>query len=211
VNYSFSRGVHVAHFYTSFSEQKEVALPFLREGLQQSEHCLVTVCDHSPDDWYLELQSYGVDVAGERQSGALLVLDEAQSRSPDEFNSIRLARDLWRMIQDLLTRFTGVRLTREVPWWGDGVLAVDHLCQMETTGSLLFEDTDVRALCQYDLVKHSPALVHTALRTHPVVIVGDKMQANPFYEVESILVNEPFHYDSNASDEDIARMLAALR
>jgi len=211
VNDSFSRGIHVAQFYTSFSEQKEVALPFLRDGLHQSEHCLVTVCDHSPDDWYLELQAYGVDVARERQCGALLVLDEAQARSPGEFNSMRLARDLWRVIQDQLTRFNGVRLTREVPWQGDGVLAVDHLCQMEVTGSLLFEDTDVRALCQYDLTRHPPAVVHTALRTHSVVIVGAKMWANPFYEAENILANEPFHYESNASDQDVAKMLAALR
>ena len=164
MEYSFHRGIHVAHFFTSFSEQKEVALPFLREGLGHSEHCLFTVCDHSPDDWYLELQAYGVDVANERQRGALLVLDEAQTRSPGEFNSIRLARDLWRMIQDLLTRFTGVRLAREVPWQGDGALSVDQLCQMEAAGSLLFEDADVRALCQYDLNKHPPAVVHTALR-----------------------------------------------
>jgi hypothetical protein len=211
VEYSFSRGIHVAHFYSSFSEQKEVGLPFLREGLDLSEHCLFTVCDHSPDDWYFELQAYGVDVANERQRGALLVLDEAQTRSSGEFNSIRLARDLWRMIQDLLTRFNGVRLAREVPWQGDGALTVDHLCQMETAGSLLFEDADVRALCQYDLDQHPPAVIHTALRTHPVVIVGGRMQPNPFYEVESIVANEPFYYGSNASDEDVAKMLGALR
>ena len=210
MEYSFNRGIHVAHFFTSFSEQKEVALPFLSEGLRHAEHCLLTVCDHSPDDWYLELQAYGVDVASERQRGALLVLDEGQTRSPGEFNSIRLARDLWRVIQDLLTRFAGVRLAREVPWQGDGMLAVDHLCQMEAAGSLLFEDADVRALCQYDLTKHPPAVVHTALRTHSVVIAGRKMQANPFYEVKSILANEPFDYASTASAEDVAMMLRAL-
>jgi len=211
VKYSFDRGIHVAHFFTSFSEQKEVALPFLREGLGHSEHCLFTVCDHSPDDWYLELQAYGVDVAGECQRGALLVLEEAQARSRGEFNAIRLARDLWRLIRNLLKRFTGVRLAREVPWQGDGMLTVAQQCQMEAAGSLLFEDADVRALCQYDLNKHPPEIVHTALRTHPMVIVGGTMRANPFHDVERILANEPFDYESTASAHDVAKMLKALR
>src|SRR3954451_12089852 len=52
-------GAHVCHFFSTYAEQKEVVLPFLLHGLQANENCLFTTCDHSPDDWFFELQAYG--------------------------------------------------------------------------------------------------------------------------------------------------------
>src|SRR6476661_3292312 len=92
------RGAHVCHFFSTYAEQKEVLLPFLVHGLQAREHCLFTTCDHSPDDWFFELQAYGVDVQAMRDSGALVILEEEKTRLPGKFNAIKLATGLWRMV-----------------------------------------------------------------------------------------------------------------
>jgi hypothetical protein len=203
----FERGTHVCHLFRSFSEQKGVALPFIRGGLRHGEHCFFTTVEHSPDEWYLELQAFGIDVQAEREKGALLVVSEEQARPPGDFNAIRLARGLWGMIEELLVNFTGVRLAREVPWASGSALTLEQLCQMEVTGSLLFEGTDVRALCQFDLNRHHPAAIHTALRTHPSVILDGRLFSNPFYEAKQILENEPLSYHSGADAETVAEML----
>ena len=41
-----------------------------------------------------------------------------------------------------------------------------------------YDDTVV---CTYDLARFSAPVVMEILRTHPMVIVGDVMQENPFY------------------------------
>jgi hypothetical protein len=206
--FDFEGGTHVCHFFRSFSEQKEVALPFIREGLLNGAHCFFTTVEHSPGEWYFELQAFGIDVQTEREKGALLVISEEQVRPSGDFNAIRLARDLWAMTQQLLVNFTGVRLAREVPWSADSALPIDHLCQMEATGSLLFEETDVMALCQFDLNRHPPPAIHTALKTHPYVILAGRLYSNPFYEARHILANEPTSYQSNADSGTVEEMLS---
>jgi hypothetical protein len=79
---------------------------------------------------------------------------------------------------------------------------------MEATGSLLFEETAVRALCQFDLNHHSSSAIHTALRTHPHVILDGRLYSNPFYEAKQIFDNEPISYASNADSEMVQEMLS---
>ena len=204
------RGAHVCHFFSTFAEQKEVILPFLLHGLQANESCLFTTCDHSPDDWFFELQAYGVDVQAMRDSGALVILEEEMTRMPGPFNAIRMAKSVWGMVEGLLREFPGVRLVREVPWEG-GALSVPDLCHMEVTGSLVIENMNVRSLCQYDLGRHPAPVLHTALRTHPLVIVAGELHKNPFYEARRILDNEPHSFGSNAKDDEIRTMLGSFR
>ena len=205
------RGAHVCHLFDGYAEQKQILLPFIRNGLRTQEHCLFTICDRSPDDWYLELQAYGVDVAAELDKHALVVIEEEKVRPPGEFNAIRLARGLWGMLSGLLAEFSGVRLAREVPWLEDAALSVPDLCHMEAAGTLLFQSSDIRSLCQYDLNRHAPAVIHTALRTHPFVVFAGSLHANPFYEVPQILANEPGSFQSDADANTVTTMLGSFR
>ena len=205
------RGAHVCHFFSTDAEKKAVVLPFLLHGLQANEHCLFTTCDHSPDDWFFELQAYGVDVQAMRDRGALVILEEQKTRVPGPFNAIRLAKNVWGMVDGLLRAFSGVRLVREVPWAEGGALSVADLCHMEATWSLLIENSNVRSLCQYDLRHHPAPVIHTALRTHSLVIVDGTLYKNPFYDAPNILANEPDLFESNARDDEVREMLGRFR
>ncbi len=140
-----------------------------------------------------------------------MILDEEQVRPPGEFNALAMARELWKLIERLLVNFAGIRLVREAPWARESALPVNQLCQMEATGSILFDDTDVRALCLYDLNRHTPAVIHTALRTHPLVILEGRGHSNPYYDVPRILENEPHLFNSEADGATVATMLMRLR
>ena len=116
------------------------------------------------------------------------------------------ARRLWQLIDGKLEHFAGVRLAADMRWTKE-YLPTPGLCHWEATANLIFEDVDVRTICQYDLAYHSPAEINAALRTHPVVIYAGRPLLNPYYEAQTILDNEPF---LNASDADAATIEAML-
>jgi chemotaxis family two-component system sensor kinase Cph1 len=205
-----SRGAHVCHLFESRDEQREVTLRFIEEGLGRGEYCLHVTSDPSVDDWFNALQASGIDVVTERLRGALEVLPALDWYLATDFGSITHARRLWRTIESKLMHFAGVRRTADMRWTVDN-LAADELCHWEATANVVLEDAEVRAICQYDLGYHSPAEIHAALRTHPVVIYDGRPQPNPYYEAPAILANEPFLNASDAESATIEAMLWTFR
>jgi len=190
-------------------DQKDVLLPFCRQGLKNNEFCSLTVAPETVDDWAIELQAYGIDVQGEQDRGALLL--KAIAAPTADFRPVRQAGELWRIVQAMLERFGAGRLLREQPWQPGLALTVEDLCHFELTKDLLFKDTHVRSVCQYDLRNHPPQSIHTALRTHPLVILDGTLRENPFFDGPAILAREPNAFSSNADADDVAQMLASLR
>src|SRR3954468_15822296 len=105
-----SRGAHACHLFSSAGEQKQILLPFCQQGLKRNEFFSLTASADTIDDWHLELQAYGIDVQAERERGALLI--KGISEPMEDFNPVRQARNLWRMVQPMLERFSAARLLR---------------------------------------------------------------------------------------------------
>jgi len=208
---ALDRGAHACHLYSTANEQKEIVLRFLTQGLKLGECCNYIAPDGSVDDWYFELQTAGIDVLAERQKHALLVLDMSSWVPEGNLNSAILARRLWRSIARPLADFPAVRLITDMGWALARQLPPDQLCHWEATTNLVYEDTNARAICQYDLVRHGPQALSSALRTHPTVIFEGRVLRSPFYEAPRILAEEPNLNHSEADASAVARMLEAVR
>jgi hypothetical protein len=87
-----------------------------------------------------------------------------------DFNSIVKARELLELIE-AKRGFQGLRIVGDVGWALNPQLAIDKLCHWEATANVVFEGTRARSICQYDIYRHSPGALHSALRTHPIVIL----------------------------------------
>jgi len=209
VDLDLEPGAHVCHLFISLNDQKQVLLPFIRDGLKRNQHCLLTAAQDSADEWFLELQAFGIDVQEARESGALTI--KGVRPPPPKFRAVRQTRELWRMVEPLLERFGAVRMLREVTWLPELALRTEDLCHFEAAKDLLFAESEVRSICQYDLTRHSPEAIHTALRTHPLVIYDGQVRDNPFYEVAAILAKEPLAFASDADATTVEKMLARLR
>jgi hypothetical protein len=205
---SLPRGAHACHLFSTAGEQKQILLPFCQQGLKRNEFVSLTASADTIDDWQLELQAYGIDVQAERERGALMI--KAIGEPSEHFNPVRQARNLWRMVQPMLERFPAARLLRAQPWSAEA-LTIEDLCHFELTKNLLFQDTDVCSVCQYDLSHHSPQAIHTALRTHPLVILDGMLRENPFYDGDAILKQEPSAFGSDADAQAVEQMLASFR
>ena len=127
-----------------------------------------------------------------------------------DFRSVTQARRLWEMIESKLDHFPAIRLAADMRWTRE-YLPTPELCHWEATANLIFEDVDVGAICQYGLDYHSPAEIHAALRTHPVVMYAGRARPNPFYEAPTILANEPFLNASYADAATVEAMLSTFR
>jgi chemotaxis family two-component system sensor kinase Cph1 len=210
-NPALQPGQHACHFYEDFNEQKRVALAFIREGLENGEYCAYVTGDQSVDDWYLELQAYGVDVARERQRGALDVLTYAEYRNPGNFNSIRQARQILNLLQEKCVDFDGVRLAGNGGWEIEPALPPDQLTHWEATADVVCEGEDILVICQYDLGRDSPQTIHAALRTHQFAILDGVSRQNPYYEAPEILEREPDLNRLYADTTTVQGMLRKLR
>src|SRR5437868_2973557 len=58
---------------------------------------------------------------------------------------------------------------------------VDDLLEYETRLNYMLPKYDDPGICTYDLSKFSASAVMDIMRTHPVVIVGEVLQENPFF------------------------------
>jgi hypothetical protein len=205
----FGSGGHACHLFQSLQEQEEVVFQFFGDGLARGEHCVFITTLQPREYWYERLGDSGIDVAHHLETGALNVIDSTDWYESGKFNSVVKARELWGMIEGQLPAFSGVRIAGDAAW--AMALPIEDLCHWEATVNLVYEDAPVRAICQYDLNRHVPQAIHSALRTHANVIMDGQLLQNPFYEAAWILENEPYLNGSDADAHQVREMLEELR
>jgi hypothetical protein len=210
LDFAFEPGAHACHFFDSFGQQKEVVLPFFKDGLENGEYCLYVTHDQSVDDWCFEFQAFGIDVQAEVERGSLAIITGDQWHDGGAFNSIVKAREAWQMFEAKLADFSGVRIAGDASWALEPALRADQLCHWEATANLIYEGEAIRAICQYNLQKHAPAALHSALRTHRLAILDGRGYANPYFEADRILENEPNLNESPADAATVKDMLVRL-
>jgi hypothetical protein len=202
---------HTCLLYKNAGELKKYLLPFLKEGLDNGEHCLFVCSEDSVDNWSLEMQAFGIDVVRHLGDGSLVFATGEQWRQ-SPFDSLTKARELWQHIDQQLSKFPAVRIAGDAGWaMLNPPISADRLCHWEATADLIYEDSPVKTICMYDLNRHPPSDIRAALRTHSRAVVDGVTHRNHYYEAEEILEREP---DFNASEADgdlIENMLAALR
>jgi hypothetical protein len=186
--------------YDDFDSQRGVVLPFVREGLKAGEQVFYVASEPPADDWLFEFQLGGIDVDRARTNGSLIVCEGEHWLSPGAFSSLGNARAAWDMIEEGLQSFEGVRFVVDAGWTLDPPIPYDLVCHWEATINVVnSDDVNVRTLCLYNTNRQSFLAVHSALRTHPIVVVGGKYRLNRYYEAERILENEP-HLNHSLAD-----------
>ena len=206
----FERGAHDGHLYRTWSERTAVVLPFVNEGLENGEHAMIVTSPSSWDQWRRELQAFGVDVGREERRGALQFVSGEEWRGPAVVNSIVMTRRALDTVNGLLGDFNGVRIVGDAEWDLEPTVPPDKLCHWEATANLVFDDSDVRAICQYDVGRIDPHYLHASIRTHPSLIWGGKRYRNPHYEAPRILEHEPYLNESTGDRTVVDDLLRQL-
>ena len=210
MNPNLERGRHTCHLYEWEGEFKAVALGFVGGGLSNGESCIYVADRSAVDDWYVEFQAYGIDVRSSRDTGALEVAASDSWRRDVLRGSMAMSRQILELYNNKTRNSTNLRIGGDFHWESEPVVPADRVCHWEATADFLVEELQADMICQYDLNLYTPEFIHSALRTHPVVLYQSRSLLNPFYEAPAILAQEPRLNHSSGDRDFVAGLLATL-
>ena len=184
---------HVCLIYGNAVDQLSVIVPFLRQALARGERILYILDDRTTEEIIQALASAQLDVGYERERGALRFLTKQDAY-------LRLTKFIpERMIdfvrqqeeQALREGFSGLFLTGEMTWACGPEVGNDHLIEYEALLNQLEHHPHLTILCQsrHNRSRFEAPSIHAALRTHPLVITGDALCGNPFYQPPEIVLD----------------------
>jgi len=174
---------HICAFFNDFDEQHRVLRSFIKEGFERGDKAFHIV---DPELWknHLErLAEAGIDVEQALDTGQLELRrwQDAYLRD-DHFDQDAMLS----LLEDVLQSGTaaGYPLTRFVSRVEAALVdkaGLDNWLEYETRVNYVVPKYDNPVICTYDLSKFSASLVMDMMRTHPVVIIGEVLQENPFF------------------------------
>ena len=176
-------GDHICGLFYGWLDRDKLLVPFFRTGLRAGDRCVIVTDRTDPTPI---LRQLGPDAATDQwlASGQLQL---RTSNQQPEHTSSGLGHDemlaIWRQAAageanaSLSSRF--LRIGGEVSWWTP-VASPAELARYEAELDRHIGD-DMAVLCLYDLSRFSPDAVVNAVMTHRVILVGDRVVANPWY------------------------------
>ena len=184
---------HVCLIYESDpAEQYPAILPFIREGLDGGERCIYVADDSRIDDLTAAMRAAGIDANAALVRGALLIWTRDEWRHAGPLDSVAGAAQVRAAIADaLVAGYPAVRFAVEMTWTLDPDIPADALRHWEATINTVFtSDLPGRITCQYNRGRLGAAMLHAALSTHPVAVLGGAVCPNPYYEAPLLLDGE---------------------
>ena len=174
---------HICAFFNSLDEEHRVLRSFIKDGFARGDKAFHLVDPDLWDDHLRRLAEAGIDVGQAMGTGQLELRrwQDAQLRG-DRFDQDAMLALLEEVLQSGTA--SGYPLTRFVAHMEWALLdkpGVDDLLEFETRVNYVLPKYDDPVICTYDLSKFSGGVVMDIMRTHPVVIIGEVLQENPFF------------------------------
>jgi PAS domain S-box-containing protein len=77
--------------------------------------------------------------------------------------------------------FRALRIAGEMTWVLRGDPGADRILEYERKVNERIPELPVTAICQYDRTRFSPEVIRDVIRTHPLVVVGDRVCRNFYF------------------------------
>lgn len=174
---------HVCAFFSDDSEAYAVLLPFIREGFDCGHKALHVVSAGREAHHLEHLSSVGIDSAAALSSGQLDVrIASDVYLAGGRFDQARMLQFFEEMAAASAgTGFALNRIVCNMDWAVDDPTLQDDLVEFEARVNDVWARHDDIVICVYDVKKVSGSMVVDIMRTHPMVLIGDVLQENPFY------------------------------
>ena len=183
---------HACAFFHSRESEYSVMLPFAREGYERGEKLFQLVEPGHRKERLQRLAEAGIVADDGDPKGQVEVRpwEDAYLRGGHFDQNAMLA-----LIQQTLEsgKTGGYGLTRlwaNMEWALEDLPGVEDLLEYETRLNHILPRYDDVVVCTYDLAKFGAGVVVDVLRTHPMAIVGETLQQNPFYVPPDELLRE---------------------
>jgi hypothetical protein len=180
---SLGRYRHICAFFNDIDEEHRVLRPFIKEGFDRGDKAFHIIDPQQRQEHLQRLAASGIDVEATMESGQL----ELRPWQNAQLRGDRFDQDaMLALIEETLRSGAagGYPLTRIVAHMEWALLdkpGVGDLVEYETRLNYVLPKYRDPVICTYDLSKFSASVVMDILRTHPVAIIGQVLQENPFF------------------------------
>lgn len=200
------RGQHACLLYDEHDDPFAISAPYAALAFEAGERCVYVVGERDPARLERSLEAVGVDVARQRERGALVLISRWEVSFPDgEFDpAAMLAYVRQSIARTLADGFTGLRLVAEMTWALQMGVGANKLIHYEALGNQLYPGEPLVALCMYNRSRFPAAVCHDALRVHPWVAVGEAAYDNLYFEPPDAVI------DGTAAESRLKWMLEQL-
>jgi PAS domain S-box-containing protein len=187
---SLKAGDHVCAITSNAPLAHSVVVPFVRRCLAREEMCFYVVGERTAEDAAAELTQAGIDAEAALERGALALLGAREYMPLEELDmSAFLALFKARAQQALKAGFHGAAFLVEMTWGLELEVALDALMEYEARlNTDFFPHQPALALCIYQRQRFPAKYLQTALRSHPLAVVEDKLISDPYYEPPELIL-----------------------
>ena len=158
---SIGLGSHLGSFYSNDSGRLRLGLPFLRDGIQSDQPCVLFALPDVREHYVEALQNESVDVGAAQRTGLLITLP-VEPLSPEEFIAW-----LERVFIDVTRHRSGpFRFLGDTPAGLSSVGSVPAFLDMERQIGSLAKRFPVVMLCAYDVREFDGLTLLECLKLH---------------------------------------------
>jgi PAS domain S-box-containing protein len=186
------QGDHICLIYETTGEQLAADVTFITDGLARGERCVFIADDRTNEEVVQALVAAGMDVVQERQRGALRLLTWQDNYLRGGEFAPQAMIDFIRQAEAeaLADGFSGLRVTGEMTWALEPVSGCDRLVEYEALLNQLLTNSKSVVLCQYNHSRFEVPCIHDVFRTHPLVMLGNQLCSNPYYESPEMVLSK---------------------
>src|ERR1700730_3894929 len=185
---------YLCQCYETSGEQLRAVVPFCREGIQRRQQCVYFVPPSGVPDFLRSLRASGIhNTKRALERGALVPVTTRDGYIRDGRFSpaamLAYLRD--RPAQAKRDHYAGMRVASQMDWVLQPDVDTDSFLTYE--GPLLEEflaTTGTRMLEQFHHSAFRPEIIHGALRTHPLIVLGGHLVDNLYSEPGALVVED---------------------
>jgi len=192
---------HVCAFFRDEVDARRTLTPFTIEGLRCGHKAINVVRPDRADDHLRRLQAEGIDTEHMLESGQLDIRFNTDTYlHQGRFDVERMLASFEAVAADnAASGRSPARIICDMDWTPDGAPQSEELIEFEARVNDIWRRYDDIVICAYDLSKISSEMVLDIVRTHPMVLIGDAIHANPFFRSPDSFLEELRSRDTASS------------
>lgn len=190
---------HVCAFVDSRNEEHRILDPFVTDGLERGEKLVYFSDADDRANLVRHFRRLGLDMSNLLGQGRF----EFRTWAETYLRNGRFDQDSMLALLDELLGEAGstrIRLVADMGWAVDEPDISDRLVEFEARANFVQAKYEHVVICVYDTAKFGGDVVIDMLRTHPFVLIGGALQANPFFVPPAEFLEELRLRDRHASD-----------
>ena len=182
---------HACAFFNSEDDEYRVLLPFIREGFVWGHKAVHVVSPHRCARHIGELIAAGIDAEDAQWRGQLDIRFNTETYLHEgRFDQNRMLQTFEQIANSRKEIFSATRFVCQMEWAADHPSCIHDVIEFEARVNHLWSRHNDTVVCVYNIAKFSSDTILDVMRTHPLMIVGDIIQRNPFFVPPNIFLRE---------------------